>query len=242
MLEDVLAHIQKIFAKGSKCLVVFDLDSTLFDVSPRLERILFDFAAEPEFQKLFPEQIALFKDISTLRSDWGITGALERIGLDGRHPEFQKAIMDYWHQCFFSNHYLQYDLPMEGAVDFVNTVFQAGAEIAYLTGRDVQRMGVGSELVLKKWGLPLNESSHLVLKPIKSMDDAEFKTDWFIQVRNKGYEKIYFFDNEPVILHLMAQKCPEVECIFIDSTHSGKAHPPDNLPRLLNFLRSQKES
>ncbi len=242
MLEALLVNIQRISSQGSKCLVVFDLDSTLFDVSPRLERILLDFAAVPEFQKRFPQQVALFKDIKTHHTDWGINGALERAGVDDNHPEFKKTLMDFWHLHFFSNEYLHYDIPTEGAVEFVNEVAQAGAEIVYLTGRDVQRMGVGSEQVLRKWGLPLSDKAHLVLKPDKVMDDAEFKTDWFLEALSQSYERIYFFDNEPVILQLMASKCPQVESYFFVSTHSGKAHPPDNLPRLMNFLRSKKES
>ncbi|HWU42685.1 MAG TPA: HAD family hydrolase, partial [Bdellovibrio sp.] len=193
MLEGLLANIQSLSSQGLKCLVVFDLDSTLFDVSPRLERILLDFAEEPEFQKKFPEQVALFKNIKTLHTDWGITGALKRAGLDGHHPEFQEAVTDYWHSRFFSSHYLQFDRPTEGAVEFVSAVARAHADIVYLTGRDVQRMGVGSEDVLRKWGLPLNEKARLVLKPHKSLDDADFKTDWFVDARKHSYEKIYFF-------------------------------------------------
>ncbi|HEX7672930.1 MAG TPA: HAD family hydrolase [Bdellovibrio sp.] len=242
MLAALLVNIQNTIASGKKCLIVFDLDSTLFDVSPRLERILLDFAAEPEFQKRFPEQVALFRNIKTLHTDWGITGALQRIGLDNAHLEFKEAVMDYWHERFFSNHYLQYDQPTPGAVEFVHEVEKLGAHIAYVTGRDVQRMGVGSKEVLLKWGLPIHENAELVLKPNKALDDAEFKTDWFIAARKRDYERVYFFDNEPVILHLMEKKCPEVECYFLDSTHSGKAAPPENLPRLLNFLYNTEES
>ncbi|QDK38900.1 HAD family hydrolase [Bdellovibrio sp. NC01] len=243
MLEALLVNIQNISAKGAKCLAVFDLDSTLFDVSPRLERILLDFAAEPEFQKRFPEQVALFKGIKTRHTDWGFTNALQRIGLDGKHPDFEEALHDYWYERFFSNEYLEFDHPSEGAVEFVKDVVEAGAEIAYLTGRDVQRMGPGSESVLRKWNFPINDRARLILKPHKSMDDAEFKTDWIVgEVNQNKFEKIYFFDNEPVILHRMNDKCPQVQIYFLDTTHSGKAHPPENLPRLLNFLRNPKGS
>ncbi len=242
MLEQILVNIQDLTRKGQKSLVVFDLDSTLFDVSPRLERILLDFAAAPLNQKLFPEQVALLKNIKTLRSDWGIKGALERAGLDGHHADFQEAIKDYWQKSFFSNHYLQFDSPYEGALEFVASVESVGAEIAYLTGRDVERMGVGSEEIMRRWGFPLNEKALLVLKPHRSMDDAQFKTDWFIEADKKGYSKIYFFENEPVNLHHLAQFCPHVEMIFFESTHAGKAEPPEALPRIMNFLLNQKES
>ncbi|XGC80187.1 HAD family hydrolase [Bdellovibrio bacteriovorus] len=242
MLSQILVNIQALSERGLKSLVVFDLDSTLFDVSPRLERILLDFAASPINQKKFPEQVALLRNIKTMRTDWGIQGALQRAGLDGHHPEFQEAIRTYWQKNFFSNHYLQFDDVYEGALDFVLALDKAGAELAYLTGRDVERMGVGSAEILRQWGFPLHEKATLVLKPHRSMDDAQFKTDWFIEADKQGYEKIYFFENEPVNLVHLSQFCPHVEMIFFESTHAGKAEPPEALPRIMNFLLNQKES
>nr|BFD60635.1 hypothetical protein CKG001_27420 [Bdellovibrio sp. CKG001]BFD64049.1 hypothetical protein BdHM001_27300 [Bdellovibrio sp. HM001]BFD68240.1 hypothetical protein HAGR004_32620 [Bdellovibrio sp. HAGR004] len=242
MLEQILVNIQDLSSQGKTSLVVFDLDSTLFDVSPRLEKILLDFAASPLNQKRFPEQVTLLKNIKTLRSDWGIVGALTRAGLDGHHQDFQEAVRAYWQKSFFSNHYLQFDEPYEGAVDFVNAVSRAGAHVAYLTGRDVERMGGSSGEILEQWGFPLHEKAELVLKPHRSMDDAQFKTDWFIAAEKKNYETIYFFENEPVNLVHLAQHCPKVQMIFFESTHAGKAEPPEDLPRIMNFLLNQKES
>lgn len=239
MLNDILVKIQTFANHGQKSLVVFDLDSTLFDVSPRLERILLDFAAMPINQRRFPEQVALLKNISTMRSDWGIAGALTRAGLDGHHPDFQNAIKAYWQKNFFSNHYLQFDSVYEGAVEFVQAVQKAGADIAYLTGRDVERMGIGSEEVLRDWNFPLDETAKLVLKPHRSMDDAEFKTAWFEDAAKQNYQKIYFFENEPVNLHHMIGRGTDVEIIFFESTHAGKAEPPANIPRIMNFLLNQ---
>ncbi|MGZ3779416.1 MAG: HAD family hydrolase [Pseudobdellovibrionaceae bacterium] len=236
MLQRILKNILDLASQEDKSLVVFDLDSTLFDVSPRLERILLDFAASPLNQKKFPEQVRLLKNIRTLRSDWGITGAMARVGLDESHPEFLEAVKDYWLKSFFSNHYLQFDCPYEGALEFVKAVETAGAEIAYLTGRDVARMGIGTQEILHKWGFPLHDNAQLVLKPHLSLDDAQFKTDWFIEADKRNYKKIYFFENEPVNLHHLAQRCPHVEMIFFESTHAGKAEPPKNIPRIIDFL------
>lgn len=242
MLDQLLVNIQDLTKQGQKSLVVFDLDSTLFDVSPRLERILLDFAASPLNQKRFPEQVSLLKNIKTLRSDWGIIGALQRVGLDRHHAEFQEAIKNYWLQSFFSNHYLQFDSLYDGALEFVLSVEKAGAEIAYLTGRDVERMGAGSLAVMNQWGFPLNEKAELVLKPHRSMDDAQFKTDWFIAAEKRNFKKIYFFENEPVNLHHLREFCPHVEMIFFESTHAGKAEPPEDIPRIMNFLLSNRGS
>ncbi len=235
LLGQIIVKIQKINALGHRALVVFDLDSTLFDVSPRLDRILLDFAANSHFQKKFPDQVSMLNNIKTLRGDWGIKNALQRVGLDGQHPEFEEAIHTFWQKTFFSNEYLKYDIPYDGAVEFVQAIAISGADIAYLTGRDVDRMGLGSVEVLKKWNFPLDNQQHqLILKPHRSMNDAEFKTHWFLSKSN--YDRIWFFENEPVNIHSLMAARPEIEIIFLDTTHAGKVAPPENIPQIMDFL------
>lgn len=242
LLRQILVKIEEFQNQGLRSLAVFDLDSTLFDVSPRVERIILDFAEESSSQRDFPEQIQLLKDIRTHRKDWGFQNALQRAGLDGKHPEFQEALRDYWYQRFFSNDYLQYDLPYDGAVEYVNAVANRGAEVVYLTGRDVARMGAGSALTLKHWGFPLDDSqTRLVLKPHKSMDDAEFKTDWFACLPQKHFSEVWFFENEPVNIHHLRSRLPEVNVVFFESTHAGKATAPEDIPKIMHFLLEDSE-
>jgi hypothetical protein len=236
-LERILTEIADFEAQGHQALAVFDLDSTLFDVSPRLKKILHDFALEPGNQALFPEACGILSKAETYRTDWGIKNAVVRAGLDRHHPEFHQALKDFWFKNFFSNEYLEYDIPYEGAVEYVQKLLKTGADIAYLTGRDVHRMGQGSRDVLLKWKFPLDDKrSTLVLKPKKGMDDAEFKSDWVRDIPTGRYQKIWFFENEPVNVNLVRQRHPNVEIVFFESTHSGKAEAPTDLPRILNFL------
>ncbi|HPI41456.1 MAG TPA: HAD family hydrolase [Pseudobdellovibrionaceae bacterium] len=241
ILRQTLLKIRDLRRQGHSTLVVYDLDSTLYNVSPRLERILLDFALEKDHQQLFPEQIALFKNIQTLRQDWGILNALRRAGLDEDHPEFQKAVHHYWHQQFFSNHYLKYDQPYEGAIEFVKLTHRTGAEIVYLTGRDQSRMSQGTQESLKNWNFPLSESekAYLVLKPEKGMDDAEFKRDWFkqyLKTRQIHQQHVWFFENEPQNIDLVQRDFPEMNIIFLDTTHAGVLNAPENLPRIMDYL------
>jgi hypothetical protein len=243
LLRQILNKMEKLQSQGQKSLAVFDLDSTLFDVSPRVQRILLDFAEVPAFQKKFPEQIRCFKNIRTERKDWGMRQALIRAGLDGHHPEFHEALHDFWYKAFFSNEYLQYDLPYDGAVEYVNHIANLGVEIVYLTGRDVARMGSGSALTLKHWGFPLDDlQTRLVLKPRKEMDDAQFKTDYFTQFEKGPYADIWFFENEPVNIHHLRERLPHVNVIFFESTHAGKAHPPEDIPAIMHFLLDDRKS
>ena len=236
-LEQTLTAAREIQNNRGQSLAVFDLDSTLFDVSPRLLRILHDFAELEHTKKHFPEAAKIMKTAEMRRSDWGIKQSLIRAGLDHQHDDFHQALKSFWEHSFFSNEYLKYDVPYEGAVEFVNDLQSAGSQIVYLTGRDVNRMGTGSSEILHKWGFPLENSlAQLVLKPMKGMDDARFKSDWFLSVPKKTYRKIWFFENEPVNIHLIRKEHPEVEIVFFESTHSGKAEAPLDLPYLINFL------
>lgn len=241
MLSQILVEIQKYQENSKKVLVVFDLDSTLFNVSPRTERILKDFAEVPLNQIRFPKEIQLLKNIKTQHTDWGITDSLTRLNLT-ENAEFLEAVQAYWQRHFFSNHYLQFDSLYEGALEYVRDLDQLGVEIIYLTGRDVERMGSGTFQILHDWGFPMHHRARLELKPHRSMNDAQFKTDFVIAADKQGYDKIYFFENEPVNLVHLKENGPHVEMIFFDSTHSGKAEPPQGIKSIVNFLKSTKES
>ena len=87
-LEQILTEISNLTASGHRALVVFDLDSTLFDVSPRMKKILHDFADVPAHQARYPEAVEILKKIETYRSDWGIKNAVIRAGLGSPHSPF----------------------------------------------------------------------------------------------------------------------------------------------------------
>lgn len=236
--NQILLQIKELTSQSSqKPLVVFDLDSTLFDVSPRLEKALIDISLTPEFIQRFPEVNSYFRNIKTLRNDWGFIKVLRRAGVDHNHYELFDYIREAWIKRFFSNEYIHFDVPYEGASFFVNQLHKMQVPIAYLTGRDVARMEKGSREVLLKWDFPLNEdSAKLVLKPHKDMDDAQFKCDWFKSLNFSEYSKVYLFENEPVNINLIKKEIPNVEMVFFDSTHSGKEPPPSEVLTIVDYL------
>lgn len=241
-LEKILTEMAYFSRKSEPTLAVFDLDSTLFDVSPRLKKILHDFAANPQNQAKYPEACKALATAETERTDWGIKNAVMRAGLGNHATELHHDLLEFWKTTFFSNEYLEYDIPYDGAVDFVQHVQAAGADIVYLTGRDVHRMGKGSAAVLNKWKMPLNDSNaQLALKPQKGMDDAEFKSDWFAALPSNKYKKIWFFENEPVNVNLVRSLHKHIEIVFFESTHSGKEQPPLDVPTIINFLFRKDE-
>lgn len=217
-------------------MVVFDLDSTLFDVSPRLQKIIENFASDTNHKALFPKATQILSKAKALPNDWGIKNAVMRAGLGSESSQFHQLLKEFWMKSFFSHEYLEHDEPTSGAIDFVNQLKTLKIPHCYLTGRDEPRMGKGSRQVLRKWGFPLSDSGEeLILKPKQSLDDADFKVNELKKLLAAGYQEIWLIDNEPIIINSVIKNLPEVKIIFFDSTHSGKEEVPNELPRITNF-------
>lgn len=229
-LNEILKISRECRAQSLRTLAVFDLDSTLFNVSTRTQKIISEFANEYQVDRL--------KNIEVYHEDWGIKEAVMRAGLTLEDDlDVLKKLRDYWSERFFTGEYLHFDVPYEGAITFVQELFETGCEINYLTGRDQKKMYKGTLEVLKKWGFPVNEN-HLFLKPSKEQDDELFKDEWFKKLNHTDYKKIFFFENEPVNVNAIISSCPEVEIIFLDTTHSRKQVVNNPVKKIKNFSRS----
>jgi len=243
-LSELITSVEFDLDQGHKILSVFDLDSTLFDVSPRIQKILEELKTHPEVLVNFPDHAPLLEQVKTEKTDWGIKAALSRVFHSNPPPmDFHRVARDFWTQHFFSNEYLHFDHLVEGSDQLVNRLLQKGSQITYLTGRDWQRMGNGTVEVLKKWNFPIPNDSNirLAMKPIQGADDSEFKSGWFDSIKPHQFKRILFFENEPVILHHVEKNHPEIEIVFLDTTHSGQADPHDQWLTIQNF-KTTKDS
>ncbi len=228
-LNEILKISREFAAQNLRTLAVFDLDSTLFNVSTRTQKILSEFAELHDEERL--------RNIEVKHEDWGIKEAVLRAGLSLETDlELLNDLRKFWSAKFFTNEYLHYDVPYMGAISFVQELSETGCEIMYLTGRDQTRMYRGTLEVLKKWGFPLIEKN-LFLKPRKEQDDELFKEDWFKSLNHFDYKKIFFFENEPVNVNAILSSSPEVEIIFLDTTHARKQEVTDPIKKIKNFSR-----
>jgi hypothetical protein len=216
---------------------VFDIDSTLLDVSPRIQKIINDFMQTPEVVENYPEILSQVQFIKIEPTDWGIRHAFERLKIPNVPASFIEKAKSYWREHFFSNIHLPVDQPYEGATEFVQNIHQMGHQIIYLTGRDLPRMGAGTVASLRQHGFPVEiEKTQLVLKPDKTLIDTEFKKNWFEEfIKNNPNRKFLFFENEPMNIQAIRHLHPIVKVIFFESTHSGKLDAPTDLPKIQNF-------
>jgi HAD superfamily, subfamily IIIB (Acid phosphatase) len=227
---------------GGRLLAIFDLDSTLFDLTLRMVRIVEAFGDDPVWKERYPKECEALKTLPIKPSDWGLKEALERVGLLERdHAEFYRDLHQFWAACFFSGDFVHHDEPLPGAVAFVREIKKRGADIMYLTGRDVPRMLTATAETLRAAGFPVDEPGvELILKPQAEMDDARFKVD-VMRDLNSRYSKIWLFENEPVNLNLTAQELPHIGLVFIDSCHSGREQVSETLDRIRHFEVTTQE-
>lgn len=224
-LRPILEKIKN--APPGQSLAIFDLDSTLYDLSKRVSAIMHRFANDPEIAARFPDALKSLQPLEIRRTDWGIHEPFHRAGvISGRHDEFLKAAQEAWRIGFFSNEFLHHDFPLPGAVEFVRKCLEKGAHVLYLTGRDTERMAAGTEASLRQHSFPFEiENVRLHLKPDRSLDDAEFKASATAEA-SKNYQQVWLFENEPVNINAVLKRVPFAQTVFIDTCHSGIEQAP----------------
>jgi hypothetical protein len=233
VLVRILEEAKNRMSSGEIFRVGFDLDSTLFEVTERNQKILEEFI-ESEHLENYPNIKILLKEVRMQLADHGLGMAIRRHHGDLQDESVKSQLIEYWKQRFFTNEYLDIDTPFEGAPEYVRELHSLGADIFYLTGRDVVRMGKGTPRQLIKWNFPYDiERAKLIMKPQKGLDDARFKTD---QLKALGHVD-WFFENEPQIIHLVEAEIPELKIVFFESSHSGKADPKSEWITIKSFKR-----
>ncbi len=225
ILAKILAEVKTVGI--GNCAAVFDLDSTLFCVSPRSQAILRDLAADPRFQSRFPAASRILASARILPTEYGIKQALFRTGLSPSQ-DLVETVRSYWRQYFFSNSHMHHDLMYPGAHEFVTRVHEGGADVYYLTGRNETLMRDGTMVNLKTWNFPDLPFERVMMKPNDQDSDENFK-EQKLKDLSARYKRIWFFENEPVIIHQVRRELPDLRIVFIDSAHSGKANPPTDL-------------
>jgi hypothetical protein len=215
-------------------VVVFDLDSTLLDNRPRQARILREFGAAraiPALEQAEPRHWV----------DWSIAHAMANCGLPAAEVErLTDDAKEFWRVRFFTSAYCRDDAAIAGAHNYLAAVRDAGAFIAYCTGRH-EEMRAGSIESFVRLGYPLPGSGRveLLMKPELEMNDDSYKDSAYAQLRRLGPAVIAAFDNEPTHVNGYRAAFPEALAVHLDTDHSGR--PVELLPGIVSvkdFVRA----
>ncbi len=221
LLEDVVKACEKLAAEKKVPVVVFDLDSTLFNNAPRNRKIIEEFAeANKDKNPDFAKAVAAMKDEHLAYS---LEETFKNIGVNDEKT--LKDLKKVWYDSFFTDKYVVLDKPYDGAVDYVKKLHSKGAMIVYLTGRDTPDMKTGTEASLKESGFPYGDSNSVLLtKPEKKMKDDDYKQTASADILKMG-TIVASFDNEPKNVNLFKKSFPGAIVMFLETNHSPKAVP-----------------
>lgn len=205
--------------QGTAPVVVFDLDGTLFDNGPRTWQILIDFAEATGHTALREALDALPRTgLPYLLRD-----TLARCGLTD--AALAEDALAFWRQRFFTDEFQRFDEPVHGAVRFVQALFEAGATIAYLSGRDAPNMLVGCAAALRRHRFPVGiPRTAIVLKHAFEDADIDFKREAVDFVGTLG-DVVATFDNEPAMCNLFAGRWPQASHWFVHTAHAPNPPP-----------------
>jgi len=219
-------------AAGSKGVVVFDLDSTVFDNRPRQAKILGEWAAT--------KGVAELASVAPSNFDgWDLRVAMVNAGLKPeRAAELFPDAKTFWRERFFTSAYCVLDVGVAGAREFLTQVGETGAQIAYVTGRD-EAMRQGTVEGMKNLGFPVpdGKSVHLVMKPEPKEEDDAWKRRATEQLRPVG-RVIAGFDNEPAHANIYKAAFPDALVVHLDTDDSARPIAlAEHVPSILDFVR-----
>lgn len=225
---------------GKPVKVIFDLDSTIFDVKPRSLRILKEFAQTKRAHEISSEIAEWSLSLPGFKLLYTMEESARANNIPGGEPkakEYMKEAFRYWLDRFFTHQYVTMDHPTPGAVDYANRIVDAGGTAVYLTGRDWPGMGRGTVAMLEHFGFPVHPSvAEMILKPYAGLDDSEFKDEALRELRITS-SAVALFDNEPANFHVFEKNFPEAWLVFYHSNCSTKeARTVNKIYRIENFL------
>jgi hypothetical protein len=214
-LDQILALASK---SGPQGLLVFDLDSTVFDNRPRQARIVREFGKAKGLAGLTQCQPWHFT------SGWDLRGATKACGISAADSEaMYPELKAFWQERFFTSEYCREDIEVVGAPRYLHALDYVKARVIYVTGRH-EAMREGTEACLERCRMPMpSKGGHvqLLMKPLLPDSDDEYKRQAHAQLRQMG-TVLAAFDNEPMHINDYATKFESAIPVHLATDHSGR--------------------
>lgn len=199
-----------------KGVLVFDLDSTVFDNRPRQARIVREYGAQKNLPALTKVQQFHFTN------GWDLKHACVGAGLSEADAEsIHRDLKNFWGARFFTSPYCKDDIEIVGAPRFLNACVKTGAKVVYVTGRH-EEMRAGSIEAMARCGMPVPGGSvALMMKPTLRESDDAYKRVAHQLLEEMG-SVIAAFDNEPTHVNDYATRFPTCLPVHLATDHSGR--------------------
>lgn len=241
VLDRVVLLVKKHLAdtKGkTRPVILLDLDSTLYEVGYRTLAIIKEWNSNP------PSHLTLQSTLDRVELKhigYSLSDMALNLGLNLSHPDTEDVLVKlkpFWWDRFFSNNYLTHDRPYAGAVEYTQELFNLGAHLVYLTGREQEKMESMTIQNLTRDQFPMDSSqTTLVMKPNGAILDVAHKQNVKPLIHKTG-TLLASFENEPLNIMALYRTFPEAMHIFMDSVYSDNpTEPGQNLFRIHSFKK-----
>ena len=179
-----------------KNIIIIDLDGTIINNLPRQETLYKEKMKNNLKLNEFPigakEKYHLFYNI------------FESIGFN---INSNKAMKTRFIKYFLKNKYLNHDIIIPGAKNYIKQLIDSGFFIIFLTGRhhknrfSTMKKGTIKSLIKNEINIS-HPNINLFMKPNKNIGDLEFKSGFIKELlMNTNYNLISFIDNESKIVN-----------------------------------------
>lgn len=228
-LAGLVDRTRALRAAGKVPVVVFDLDGTLLDNRPRTVAILAELAAV--WGEKHPREADLIRDVPPSSLLYLFTDTLRKLGV--KDEALEAEALAFWRARFFRDAHLAHDVEVPGAAAFAKRIYEAGAQVVYLTGRDLPFMSLGSWASLRDLSFPIGViGTELVCKPDPAIPDEDYKRMIAPTITRHG-ELVASFDNEPGNCNAFLEAHPEAASVLLDTQHLPGA--PALLPGVVSL-------
>lgn len=224
--DELRRVLEKATAAKASGLLVFDLDSTVFDNRPRQSRIVRELGKAKGLPPLMK------CGVEHWTSGWDLKAAMVACGLtDADADALYKEAKAFWVDRFFTSEYCVDDVEVPGATSYLHAAVKTGAQVLYVTGRH-EAMRSGTVKCFEKCGMPVPGGAvQLLMKPTLRESDDGYKRDTHARLKGLG-TLVAAFDNEPTHINDYALQFPDAVVIHLATDHSGR--PVELHPRTVS--------
>jgi len=200
---------------NTRCVVVFDLDNTIFETRARTL----------EAMKAFDSAHGTSHFAGLALEDMGKNGK-HTAELQGLDPATAQKVHDFWTEWFWKGPNFLCDHLMTKMAQLAHDAHEAGAEVVYLTGR-VDHASTLAQLKAAK--LPDADGEHLVTKPAVGANTGKFKGVWLANLLDSKDTFLGWFLTEGRRdIATVQEHDPRIPCVRLGYVHEREGK--ENLP------------
>lgn len=223
VVQKILDHPSRMSKR--KAAVIFDLDSTLYNVQPRTFEIIREWRESSQSKSYgMLREIAMQLSPDDIQYSLKDTFEAKARQLNYEiHPADTRGLRAFWTDRFFTSEYLKFDHLYPGALEAVKQIYDLDLQVIYLTGRESLAMEIGTRNRLMSDGFPMNEeATRMLLRTDLEGGDLDHKVN---ALRDLEEPVLCSIENEPANLVAMKAVCPEAIHVLKDTVCSDKAAP-----------------